>query len=253
MAVSIFYLKKLEKDILSSDITFLDPLLIKEFQKAINSVSIDTWNIYEPLFIKNISYVYSIDEIMVYTILSMKMGLYFLEKNPEYTSELVTSLLEEEKSPLNYVKYATIFLSDEVSNNIINIVNNTNTFSYRDLIRIILRNNDVNMSLSDYNSLIKALYKIQNKEYYLLLKRDDSIKIMYYKIINFMNKENEKQLYFTNSDYEVISTLLSLDSIDVRNDLLRLDINNNTPRKIVREIINYLNKFNKRRLIRWQK
>ena len=104
------FLRKLETDILKSEyIELIDPILIKEFKKAINYITPEYWQEIAFLFKNNINYVYSIDEQMAFTIIATKMGIDFLSKDPEYCGELISILTLLKKNPLNYVKYTKIF------------------------------------------------------------------------------------------------------------------------------------------------
>ncbi len=106
------YLRKLEQEILNSEfIETLDPILIKEFKKSINSITPEYWAKIENLFKENINYVYSVDEQMAFSIVASKLGLTFLECDPEFCGELISILVLLKKSPLNYVTYVKIFLS----------------------------------------------------------------------------------------------------------------------------------------------
>ena len=69
------FLRKLETDILKSEyIELIDPILIKEFKKAINNITPEYWQEIAFLFKNNINYVYSIDEQMAFTIIATKIS-----------------------------------------------------------------------------------------------------------------------------------------------------------------------------------
>ena len=58
------FLRKLETDILKSEyIELIDPILIKEFKKAINYITPEYWQEIAFLFKNNINYVYSINAL----------------------------------------------------------------------------------------------------------------------------------------------------------------------------------------------
>ena len=248
------YLRKLENDIINNEyIELIDPILTKEFQKAINSISQEYWQEIEALFTNNIKYVYSIDEQMIFTIVAAQMGLEFLSKDPEYCGEIISILALLKKSPLNYTKYVNILLSEPLYTSIINIVNTSRTFSYHEFLEIIFDRNleTPEMSEDNYNILIKSLYKIQEKTYYVFIFPEDSLLNILKKIQSFMELSNTKQLQFSKQSFNTLSILLDIIKsknnkliTKTKEDLLAIDQNNNTTKQIVQEILSYLSKLN---------
>ena len=248
------YLRKLENDIINNEyIELIDPILTKEFQKAINSISQEYWQEIEALFTNNIKYVYSIDEQMIFTIVAAQMGLEFLSKDPEYCGELISILALLKKSPLNYVKYTKLLLSEPLYSSIINIVKESRTFSYHEFLEIIFDRNleTPEMSEDNYNILIKSLYKIQEKTYYVFIFPEDSLLNILKKIQSYMELSNTKQLQFSKQSFNTLSILLDIIKsknneliTKTKEDLLAIDQNNNTTKQIVQEILLYLSKLN---------
>lgn len=71
-----FYLAKLTHNLLiDENIFMIEPVLIKEFKKAIIDIN-NNWKIYETNFKENIKFVFSIDEQMIFTILARLRGLF---------------------------------------------------------------------------------------------------------------------------------------------------------------------------------
>ena len=248
------YLRKLETDILKSEyIDLIDPILIKEFKKAINSITPEYWQEIAFLFKNNINYVYSIDEQMVFTIIATKIGIEFLSKDPEYCGELISILALLKKSPLNYVKYTKILLSEPLYSCIVNIITKSRTFSYHEFLEIIFSRNleTPEMSEESYNSLIKSLYKIQEKVYYIFILPEDSLLTIFKKIGSFMKNANQEQLQFSKQSFSTLSILLDIIKSNneelinkAKEDLLAIDQNNTTSKKIIKEVLTYLSKLN---------
>lgn len=248
------YLRKLETDILKSEyIDLIDPILIKEFKKAINSITPEYWQEIAFLFKNNINYVYSIDEQMVFTIIATKMGIEFLSKDPEYCGELISILALLKKSPLNYVKYTKLLLSEPLYSCIVNIITKSRTFSYHEFLEIIFSRNleTPEMSEESYNTLIKSLYKIQEKVYYIFILPEDSLLTIFKKIGSFMKNANQEQLQFSKQSFSTLSILLDIIKSNneelinkAKEDLLAIDQNNTTSKKIIQEVLTYLSKLN---------
>lgn len=248
------YLRKLETDILKSEyIDLIDPILIKEFKKAINSITPEYWQEIAFLFKNNINYVYSIDEQMVFTIIATKMGIEFLSKDPEYCGELISILALLKKSPLNYVKYTKLLLSEPLYSCIVNIITKSRTFSYHEFLEIIFSRNleTPEMSEESYNTLIKSLYKIQEKVYYIFILPEDSLLTILKKIEVFMKNANQEQLQFSKQSFSTLSILLDIIKSNneelinkAKEDLLAIDQNNTTSKKIIQEVLTYLSKLN---------
>lgn len=248
------YLRKLETDILKSEyIDLIDPILIKEFKKAINSITPEYWQEIAFLFKNNINYVYSIDEQMVFTIIATKMGIEFLSKDPEYCGELISILALLKKSPLNYVKYTKLLLSEPLYSCIVNIITKSRTFSYHEFLEIIFSRNleTPEMSEESYNTLIKSLYKIQEKVYYIFILPEDSLLTIFKKIESFMKNANQEQLQFSKQSFSTLSILLDIIKSNneelinkAKEDLLAIDQNNTTSKKIIQEVLTYLSKLN---------
>lgn len=248
------YLRKLETDILKSEyIDLIDPILIKEFKKAINSITPKYWQEIAFLFKNNINYVYSIDEQMVFTIIATKMGIEFLSKDPEYCGELISILALLKKSPLNYVKYTKLLLSEPLYSCIVNIITKSRTFSYHEFLEIIFSRNleTPEMSEESYNTLIKSLYKIQEKVYYIFILPEDSLLTIFKKIEVFMKNANQEQLQFSKQSFSTLSILLDIIKSNneelinkAKEDLLAIDQNNTTSKKIIQEVLTYLSKLN---------
>lgn len=248
------YLRKLETDILKSEyIDLIDPILIKEFKKAINSITPEYWQEIAVLFKNNINYVYSIDEQMVFTIIATKMGIEFLSKDPEYCGELISILALLKKSPLNYVKYTKLLLSEPLYSCIVNIITKSRTFSYHEFLEIIFSRNleTPEMSEESYNTLIKSLYKIQEKVYYIFILPEDSLLTIFKKIGSFMKNANQEQLQFSKQSFSTLSILLDIIKSNneelinkAKEDLLAIDQNNTTSKKIIQEVLTYLSKLN---------
>lgn len=248
------YLRKLETDILKSEyIDLIDPILIKEFKKAINSITPEYWQEIAFLFKNNINYVYSIDEQMVFTIIATKIGIEFLSKDPEYCGELISILALLKKSPLNYVKYTKLLLSEPLYSCIVNIITKSRTFSYHEFLEIIFSRNleTPEMSEESYNTLIKSLYKIQEKVYYIFILPEDSLLTIFKKIGSFMKNANQEQLQFSKQSFSTLSILLDIIKSNneelinkAKEDLLAIDQNNTTSKKIIQEVLTYLSKLN---------
>lgn len=248
------YLRKLETDILKSEyIDLIDPILIKEFKKAINSITPEYWQEIAFLFKNNINYVYSIDEQMVFTIIATKIGIEFLSKDPEYCGELISILALLKKSPLNYVKYTKLLLSEPLYSCIVNIITKSRTFSYHEFLEIIFSRNleTPEMSEESYNTLIKSLYKIQEKVYYIFILPEDSLLTIFKKIESFMKNANQEQLQFSKQSFSTLSILLDIIKSNneelinkAKEDLLAIDQNNTTSKKIIQEVLTYLSKLN---------
>lgn len=248
------YLRKLETDILKSEyIDLIDPILIKEFKKAINSITPEYWQEIAFLFKNNINYVYSIDEQMVFTIITTKMGIEFLSKDPEYCGELISILALLKKSPLNYVKYTKLLLSEPLYSCIVNIITKSRTFSYHEFLEIIFSRNleTPEMNEESYNTLIKSLYKIQEKVYYIFILPEDSLLTIFKKIESFMKNANQEQLQFSKQSFSTLSILLDIIKSNneelinkAKEDLLAIDQNNTTSKKIIQEVLTYLSKLN---------
>lgn len=248
------YLRKLETDILKSEyIDLIDPILIKEFKKAINSITPEYWQEIAFLFKNNINYVYSIDEQMVFTIIATKMGIEFLSKDPEYCGELISILALLKKSPLNYVKYTKLLLSEPLYSCIVNIITKSRTFSYHEFLEIIFSRNleTPEMSEESYNTLIKSLYKIQEKVYYIFILPEDSLLTIFKKIEVFMKNANQEQLQFSKQSFKTLSILLNITKSNndelinkTKEDLLVIDQNNNTTKQIIQDSLIYLSKLN---------
>lgn len=196
------------------------------------------------------------------------MGLDFLNKDPEYCGEIISILALLKKSPLNYTKYVNILLSEPIYTNITNIVKTSRIFSYHEFLEIIFDRTleTPEMSEDTYNALIKSLYKIQEKTYYIFILPEDSLLTIFKKTNNYMKSANTKQLQFSKQSFTTLSILLDIirnnneELIEkIKNDLLAIDQNNNTSKQIVQEILSYLSKLNlsenfiRRRYHAWHK
>lgn len=248
------FLRKLETDILKSEyIELIDPILIKEFKKSINNITPEYWQEIAFLFKNNINYVYSIDEQMAFTIIATKMGIDFLSKDPEYCGELISILTLLKKNPLNYVKYTKLFLSEPLYTCTINIITKSRTLSYHEFFEIIFGRNLETPEISEesYNALIKSLYKIQEKVYYILILPEDSLLTIFKKIESFMKSANQEQLQFSKQSFKTLSILLDITKSNndelinkTKEDLLVIDQNNNTTKQIIQDSLIYLSKLN---------
>lgn len=244
------YLRKLEQEILNSEfIETLDPILIKEFKKAINSMTPEYWAKIENLFKENINYVYSADEQMAFSIVASKLGLTFLERDPEFCGELISILVLLKKNPLNYVTYVKIFLSEPLYSCITSFISKSRTFSYHEFLEIVFERNleTPEMSEENYNALVKSLFKIQEKTYHVFITKDDSLKDIYEKIHSFMMEENTNNLTYSMQAFETLNILLSIiDSnnellkVHVKESILQIDENNYTRKKIIQDVLSFL-------------
>lgn len=244
-----FYLKGLEYRILQhEDIENLDKLLVMEFKKAINDVA-NKWDEYENNFIEGINYVFCYEEQMVFTILTSKLGMNFLNKDFQYSSELITALLHSDKLVLNYDKYALIFYQSNIYEMITNTVNNSKLINYYYIFKCLLNSfESPDLDEANYNLIKRIFAKINGEDYHILLSNNDTLLSIYQKIKLIMSKINQEKLSYTKSDYELLRTLLLIikeneqDRIEVLTKEL-IDIDGKEVRRndVVRKVLKRLN------------
>lgn len=242
------YLKNLEQEILNNeDITSINPIILKEFKKSINKVTPKNWEEIESLFKTNIEYLFTYEEQIVFSIIAINLGLPFLEKDPTLTSNVIKLLIELNKSPLNYTKYIQIFITEPLYSSILNI---TDIISQHELLKLIFLKNleKPEIKESNYNELIKSLYKIKNQKYYIFIKKTDSLNTIYNKLYTYIKNNNNliNKLHLIN----LLNILLNIikdnnEEIinNIKNDFLQIDENNYTKKDIIKEILQYLEKL----------
>ncbi len=253
--IYVHYLEKLKKTILENTDkqANLDPILITEFKKAIKRITPEYWAQIKDLFIQNITYTYSYDEQMAFTILASYLGLEFLNKEPEFCGELASILPLMQKSPLNYCNYAKIFLSNPLYNLITSIVHNIPTIGYFDLLpSILMKITNLQLTTEDYNQILRILYKLQGETYTILIDNDDTLEIIYHKILTRMIERNKKSLLY---DYNSFKKLTILVNIIQENDrekcnelkqrILVIESENYTIDTIIWKILEELENFKK--------
>lgn len=230
-----FYLAKLTYDLLSDEnINLIEPVLIKEFKKAIIDLN-NNWQELEKLFKNNIKYVFTIDEQMIFTILSSKLKLEFLTKDPEYCGELITILSQFQKSPLNLSDYAKIVLEEPLYTTIINTVATSNIFCYQEFFQIIYQDlYTPQMDIETKNHFLRSLYKVQNKTYNILINDNNNLFEIYTIFYKTMIKSNQNKYIFSNKDFKDLKKILY---ILYNND-------NELKEQLKQEIINIENKYN---------
>lgn len=255
-----FYLAKLTHDLLSDEyISMIEPVLIKEFKKAIIDLN-NNWQPLEKLFKENIKYVFTIDEQMIFTILASKLKLEFLNKNPEYCGELITTLSQFQKSPLNLTDYAKIVLEEPLYTTIINTVSTSNIFCYQEFFQIIYQDlYTPQMDIETKNYLLRSLYKVQNKTYNILINDNNNLFEIYNIFYKAMINCNNNKYVFSNKDFKDLRKILSIlydDNEELKEELKRqiLEIENkyNSPENIIKNVLRTLNnlKQNKKTYVR---
>lgn len=243
-----FYLAKLTNNLLiDENIFMIEPVLIKEFKKAIIDIN-NNWEIYETNFKKNIKFVFSIDEQMIFTILASKLKLEFLNKDPEYCGELVTTLSQFQKSPLNLADYAKIVLDEPLYTAIINTVAMSNIFCYQEFFQIIYQDLYTPvMDIETKNHFLRSLYKVQNKTYNILINDNNNLSEIYNILYRTMIKCNKNKYIFSNKDFRDLKTILIIlysNDDELKENLKEqiMDIENkyNSPEAIIKSILRTL-------------
>lgn len=250
-----FYLKGLEYKILQhEEVENLDNLLVMEFKKAIKDI-INKWDEYEDYVVDGIEYVYSYEEQMVFIILTSKLGMDFLTKDFQYSSELITALLHSDKLVLNYDKYAIIFYQSKIYEMITNIVNNSKLISYYFIFKCLLNSFESPvLDETNYNIIKRFFAKISGDDYHILLDNNDTLLSIYQKIKTIMKKINHEKLLYTKSDYEVLRNLLLIikenekDRIDaLTQELIDIDGKETRRNDVIRKVLKRINEENTRR------
>lgn len=255
-----FYLAKLTHDLLSDENIFMiEPVLIKEFKKAIIVLN-ENWEIYETKFKENIKFVFSIDEQMIFTILASKLKIEFLNKDPEYCGELITTLSQFQKSPLNLADYAKIVLDEPLYTAIINTVAISNIFYYQEFFQIIYQDlYTPDMDIETKNYFLRSLYKVQNKTYNILANDNNNLFEIYNIFYRTMIKCNQNKYVFSNKDFRDLKTILIIlygNNENLKENLKEqiIDIENkyNSPEAIIKSVLRTLNnlKQNKKENVR---
>lgn len=252
-----YYLEKLKRDILKDPTTekfyTINPLLIAEFKKAITSITPQDWETICFLFQKNLKYLITVDEKMIYTILAAKMGRNFLDKNPEYIEELLSVLSILELSPLNYTYYASLFLSSPFYDTIIDIVDNNNIFCYFELIRVILSiPHSIPFNETDINYSLKILNNLRLKPYTILIDEDDTLYEIYKKIYIKMKEINEKKLIYNQKEFQKLEIILQIlkennfeKSQKLKTKILKIEKESYSIQSIIEKILELLERYQK--------
>lgn len=240
-----FYLKDIEYKILhNEDVNKLDVLLIAEFKKALKDIT-DNWEEYQSYFVDGINYVFSYDEQMVFIILTAKLGMDFLTKDFEYSSELITALLHSDKLPLYYYKYATLFYQNPFYEMIRELVNNSKLINYYFIFKCLLNNIETPLlDEANYNLIRSILMKINGQEYHILLSNEDTLFTIYQKIKEMMQQENQNKLIYSRKDYERLRMLLLIikqnekDKMDnLTKELIEIDKKGIRKNDVIRRIL----------------
>lgn len=240
-----FYLKDIEYRILNhEDIDNLDKVLVMEFKRALKDIE-DNWEEYQSYFIEGINYVFSYEEQMVFIILTSKLGMDFLTKDFEYSSELITALLHSDKLVLNYDKYASLFYQGPFYEMITNLINDSKLISYYFIFKCILNNIDSYLlDEANYNLITSMLMKISGQDYHVLLSKEDTLFTIYQKIREMMQKENQGKLIYSRKDYERLKTILLIikenekDKMDsLAKELIEIDSKEIRKNDVIRSIL----------------
>lgn len=240
-----FYLKDIEYKILhNEDTKNFNPLLIAEFKKALKDIT-DNWDEYQGYFVEGINYVFSYDEQMVFIILTSRLGIDFLTKDFEYSSELITALLHSDKLPLYYYKYANLFYQSPFYEMINELVNNSKLINYYFIFKWLLNNIETPLlDEANYNLIKSILMKINGKEYHILLSNEDTLFTIYNKIKEIMQQENRNKLIYSRKDYERLRMLLLIikrneeDKMDnLTNELIEIDKKGIRKNDVIRSIL----------------
>ena len=258
MAVTYnYYLEKLKYDITKAikenNNEYIDPILVTEFKKAIKSITPEYWEQIKDLFIQNIEFTFSYDEQMSFTILASQLGLDFLSKNPEFCGELASILPAMQKSPLNYSKYAQIFLVSPLHELINNTVENSMIISYFEIFRAILSKIETpKPTEEDFNYIFKHLYRLNEKTYTILIDEKDLLSEIYFKLYTKMKEENKKGLLYSYSDFKRLTTILNIikennneKCEELKKIIIEIEKENYSSKTIIHDILNELKNFKK--------
>ena len=228
----------------------LDPLLIKEYQKATLSINNYDWENIKDKFIENLNFVFTIDEQLIFTILSFKLKEEFLNKDPNFCEELCSILALSNINTQKIIPYAKIILDNKVYSTIAEIIIKNPEYYYSEILEKIIKildNEDI-YTTNEVNSILKKLYRLQEKRYAILIEESDSLKEIYSKIHFIMLKENKKAIVYTQKNFEILKILLEIDESfnedfkqSIKELFIEIDDKNDDEQLIIREILNALN------------
>lgn len=247
----IYELKRLEHDILDaikgSHENFISPVLMAEFKKAIENLP-EKWEDIKDIYLKNIKYLVTSDEKMIYTILASKMGLDFLDKDSEYVEEFLSALSVLEISPLNYVCYAQIILNPPFYDIIVSIVKESGIFCYFEFSRIVINIVGSNPSSYEITYALKALHRIKGDTYTLLIDKKDNIYEIYTKLYKAMIDANKNVLLYNDADFKKLDTLVNIDFIDkseIIKRILEIEYSSYSIKQVIQSTLELLDEYQK--------
>lgn len=183
-----------------------------ELSKALNNALKNMpQDIDDEQFTEYLETTYDLIDKICFIILVSKFGNSIFKKNPYYISELCTSITIKHISPLNFVSYATYFLSDPIYTLIVKIADKSAIYGYIDLFGIIIANfNILNMTDKEKEEIIHALNLIANKDSHILFSNTDTLKDIYIILLTNMQNLNKTTLLFTLKDFETLHLLKNI-------------------------------------------
>lgn len=245
-----YYLQNLKKEVLTAvneePTRYIDPLLVREFKKALKRITLEDWQEIGNLFEENINYLYTYEEQMTFTIVTSKLGLNFLTKDPEYCSMLISALCLSNKSPRNYPDYAKILLSKPLYTMIKEIKDKKEYINYFAIFDILLFNIETpNIDEEEYNLYLKELSKVKGENYRILINESDSILDIYFKLQASMHKLNTKKMIFDLDDFDTLNLLLKYDDEKIKDSILQIEEYSYSVLELINNVLCYIKNYKK--------
>ena len=203
---NVFYLHKLKRDIeRSQDFKNINPLLYKEFCKAINYFTKNQnfdFKKFEDYFFDPIDFMY-------FAILMTKLPYEYLDKNPTYISEMCSAFNLCDVYPLNIINYALFFLSEPFYSLIIEVNDKGLSYSYLTIFEIVISNYPIlGLNEEEKTRLLKMLHALFNETYICLFNNASTLEDIHNVLLEEMRQINSENITFLHSDFLSLNYLL---------------------------------------------
>ena len=73
-----------------------------------------------------------------------------------------------------------------------------------------MRITNLQLTAEDYNQILRILYKLQGETYTILIDNDDTLEIIYHKILTRMIERNKKSLLYDYNSFKKLTILVNI-------------------------------------------
>lgn len=203
---NVFYLHKLKRDIeTNQDFKNVNPLLYKEFCKAINYFTKNPDFDFE----EYADYFFDPIDFMYFVILMTKLPYEYLDKNPTYISEMCSAFNLCDVYPLNITRYALFFLTEPFYSLIIEVNEKGLAYSFLTIFEIVISNYPIlDLNEEEKIRLLKVLYALCNDNFICLFNNVSTLEGIYNVLLEEMRFINSRKISFLHSDFLSLNYLL---------------------------------------------